>query len=69
MSQHEPPALGTRVRRAWRVSARIGLHEIVLSLILFLIYFYIRGLVVGRAGEAMVRGFNVITLEKNLGLY
>ena len=69
MALHEPPALGKHVRRAWGVSARIGLHEIVLCLILFVIYFYIRGLVVGRAGEAMVRGFNVITLEQNLGIY
>jgi hypothetical protein len=69
MSVNETPALGKRVRRAWGVSARIGIHEIVLCLILFVIYFYIRGLVVGRAGEAMVRGFNVITLEQNLGLY
>ena len=35
----------------------------------FLIYFLIRGLVVGRAGEAMVRGFNVIDLEQRLHIY
>ena len=35
----------------------------------FLIYFLIRGSVVDRAGEAMVRGFNLIELEQSLGIY
>lgn len=56
-------------RRAWQLSARVGLHEIVVVVSAFLIYFLIRGLVVGRAGEAMVRGFNVIDLEQRLRIY
>jgi membrane-associated phospholipid phosphatase len=35
----------------------------------FLIYFVIRGAVVDRAGEAMVRSFNLIDLERRLHLY
>ena len=57
------------LRRTWRISARLGLHEIVVVVVSFLIYFVIRGAVVDRAGEAMVRGFNVITLEQRLHLY
>src|SRR6185295_19159269 len=34
-----------------------------------LIYFVIRGAVVDRAGEAMVRGLNLIKLEQRLHLY
>ncbi len=56
-------------RRAWQLSARVGLHEFVVVVVAFLIYFLIRGLVVGRAGEAMVRGFNVIDLEQRLHIY
>jgi hypothetical protein len=69
MASEQAPARTKHVRRAWNVSARIGINEIILCGILFLIYFFIRGLVVGRAGEAMVRGFNVIKLEKDIGLY
>ena len=56
-------------RRAWQLSARVGLHEMVVVVSAFLVYFLIRGLVVGRAGEAMVRGFNVIELEQQLHIY
>ena len=59
----------TGARRAWQLSARVGLHEIVVVVSAFLVYFLIRGLVVGRAGEAMVRGFNVIDLEQRLHIY
>lgn len=57
------------VRQAWQLTARVGVHEIVVVVSAFLIYFLIRGLVVGRAGEAMVRGFNVIDLEQRIGIY
>ena len=59
----------TGARRAWQLSARVGLHEIVVVVSAFLVYFLIRGLGVGRAGEAMVRGFNVIDLEQRLHIY
>ncbi|MEP6872126.1 MAG: phosphatase PAP2 family protein [Anaerolineaceae bacterium] len=63
------PTRATGARRAWQLSARVGLHEIVVVVSAFLVYFLIRGLVVGRAGEAMVRGFNVIDLEQRLHIY
>ena len=66
-ADERPRANGAR--RAWQLSARVGLHEIVAVVSAFLIYFLIRGLVVGRAGEAMVRGFNVIDLEQRLHIY
>jgi hypothetical protein len=69
MAVTEAPKIRDHATRAWRVSARVGVHEIVVVVIAFLIYFAIRGMVVGRAGEAMVRGFNVIELEQRLGIY
>ncbi|MEO8539570.1 MAG: phosphatase PAP2 family protein, partial [bacterium] len=59
----------TPLRRAWAITGRLGLHEIVVVVVSFLIYFAIRGAVVDRAGEAMVRGFNLIDLEKRLHVY
>ena len=69
MTLADEPQRVRGARRAWRLSARVGLHEIVVVVSAFLIYFLIRGLVVGRAGEAMVRGFNVIDLEQRLHIY
>lgn len=66
-------ATGLRIHRgaerAWRATGRIGLHEIVVVVSAFLVYYLIRGAVVGRAGEAMVRGFNLIDLEQRLHIY
>jgi hypothetical protein len=64
MTQRESPA-----RRAWEFTRRAGLHEVVVVVVSFLIYFVIRGAVVDRAGEAMVRGLNLIKLEQRLHLY
>ncbi len=64
-----PGIVRAHAGRAWRFTERIGLHEAVVVVIAFLIYFLIRGSVVGRAGEAMVRGYNVIRLEQGLGIY
>ncbi len=69
MAATPAPAIKRHATTAWRVSARVGLMEVVVVVVSFLIYFEIRGLVVGRAGEAMVRGMNVISLEQNLGIY
>ena len=55
--------------QAWRVTAKVGLHELAVVVSAFLIYFLIRGSVVGRAGEAMVRGTNVIELERQWHIY
>ncbi len=69
MAELEAPAIRRHATRAWQLSARLGMQEVVVVVAAFLIYFFIRGLVVGRAGEAMVRGFNVITLEQRLHMY
>ena len=57
------------VRRAWEFTARAGFHEVVLVLAAFLIYFAIRGAVVDRAGEAVVRGIWLIELEQRWHIY
>jgi len=54
---------------AWRLTGRAGVHEIVVVVVAFLIYFVIRGAVVDRAGEAMVRGINLIELEQRWHIY
>ena len=53
----------------WRITGRLGLHEVVFVVTAFLVYFLIRGAVVGRAGEAMGRAVDLIALERRLGLY
>ena len=55
--------------RALPVVDGSGVHEVVVVVVSFLIYFLIRGSVVDRAGEAMVRGFNLIELEQRMGIY
>jgi hypothetical protein len=62
-------AASTPLARVWRFSARAGLHEVAVVVVAFLIYFVIRGAVVDRAGEAMVRAFNLIELEQDLQIY
>ncbi|MGK2966924.1 MAG: phosphatase PAP2 family protein [Tepidiformaceae bacterium] len=57
------------VEQGWRFYHRAGLHEAVVVVIAFLIYFFIRGAVVDRDGEAMVRGFSLIELEQRIGIY
>lgn len=65
----EARSLRGHASRAWQFTNRIGLQEAVVVVVSFLIYFGIRGSVVDRAGEAMVRGFSVITFEQRLGIY
>jgi len=64
-----PEDVRRRAGQTWRFTNRIGLHEAVVVVVAFLIYFLIRGSVVDRAGEAIVRGFNLIGLEQRLGIY
>jgi hypothetical protein len=59
----------TPIRKFWNTPVRLGVQEIVVVVVSFLIYFVIRGAVVDRAGEAMVRGFHLIDLEQRLHLY
>lgn len=56
-------------RTLWRGSERIGLHEAVVVVAAFLVYFFIRGAVVDRAGEALGRGLDLIQIEQDLGIY
>jgi PAP2 superfamily len=65
----EARSLRSHASRAWQFTNRIGLQEAVVVVVSFLIYFGIRGSVVDRAGEAMVRGFSVISFEQRLGIY
>ncbi len=67
MAVLEGRSLRKHASSAWRVTHRIGLQEAVVVVVSFLIYFTIRGSVVDRAGEAMVRGFAVISFEQRLG--
>ncbi len=57
------------LRSFWEFAGRVGLHEIVVVVVSFLIYFVIRGAVVDRAGEAMVRAIHLIEFEQRLHLY
>jgi PAP2 superfamily len=64
-----PVANRDRLRALWRGTERIGLHEAVVVAAAFLVYFFIRGAVVDRAGEALGRGLDLIQLERDLGIY
>jgi hypothetical protein len=55
--------------RIWRVTGKYGLHELVLVVLAFLVYFSIRAAVVSRAGDALVNAYDVIAFEKALGIY
>ena len=62
------PAVRRRAASAWKWSASIGLHEVAVVVVSFLIYFLIRGAVIDRAGEAMERARDLIRLQGSLGL-
>lgn len=55
--------------RFWRFTRRTGIQEAVVVVIAFLVYFFIRGAVVDRAGEALSNGLDLIALERALGFY
>ena len=55
--------------RSWRFTRRTGIQEAVVVVIAFLVYFFIRGAVVDRAGEALSNGLDLIALERALGMY
>ena len=69
MAVQTAPRWRARVGRAWTLADRAGVQEIALVVGSFLIYFYIRGLVVGRADEAIARGIDLIQLERDLRFY
>ena len=55
--------------RSWRFTRRTGIQEAVVVVIAFLVYFFIRGAVVDRAGEALSNGLDLVALERALGMY
>ncbi|MYH67908.1 MAG: inositol phosphorylceramide synthase [Dehalococcoidia bacterium] len=55
--------------RFWRFTRRTGIQEAVVVVIAFLVYFFIRGAVVDRAGEALSNGLDLVALERALGFY
>lgn len=61
--------LRRQTARVWRFTERIGLHEAVIVVVAFLIYFFVRGLVVDRAGQALVNANDIISFEQKLGIY
>lgn len=63
------PPPSSAFRKLWHFTGRAGIHEIVVVVVSFLIYFVIRGAVVDRAGEAVVRSINLIELEQRFHLY
>lgn len=69
MALTDSAAIRMQAARAWRISHRVGIHEVVVVVVSFLVYYFIRGAVVDRAGEALARGINVIELEQRLGIY
>ncbi|MGI8925796.1 MAG: phosphatase PAP2 family protein [Tepidiformaceae bacterium] len=58
-----------RLGRAWQVTGRYGVHEAALVIVAFLVYFLIRGSVVDRAPEALANARDLVSLERDLGLY
>ncbi len=62
-------AARTYALRFWRFSQRSGLQEAVVVALAFLVYFFIRGAVVDRAGEALSNGLDLIAFERALGMY
>lgn len=65
--------LGSRVarlvHRSWAVTGRYGLHEAVMVVLAFLVYFSIRAAVVSRASLALDNAEEIIELERKLWLY
>jgi hypothetical protein len=55
--------------RAWRFYHSAGLHEAVVVVTAFLVYFLIRGAVVDRVDEAILRAERLIEFEQRLGFY
>ena len=63
------PSLKNIFSLSWNLTQRFGLHEAIVVVVAFVIYFYIRGAVVDRAGEAFVNAIDIINIEQNLGFY
>jgi hypothetical protein len=65
----ERPGLARRSLDLWERADRWGVHEFVIVVVAFLLYFFIRGAVVDRHAEAVANARELIDLEKTLGFY
>jgi membrane-associated phospholipid phosphatase len=62
------PTVRRNATTAWNWSARVGLHEVAVVVVSFLVYFVIRGAVVDRAHEAVDHARELIRLQGSFGL-
>jgi hypothetical protein len=69
MQKASRPAWGYYAYRAWDVTGRYGVHEAIIVVCSFLVYFSIRAAVASRGGEAFANAYDIIALERHLGLY
>lgn len=58
-----------RTWRWWQAADRWGLHELVVVVVAFLLYFFIRGAVVDREADAFANARDLVELEKTFGFY
>jgi hypothetical protein len=62
-------AVARRTWRWWQAADRWGLHELVVVVLAFLLYFFIRGAVVDREADAFANARELVDLERSLGMY
>jgi hypothetical protein len=65
----EKRSLARRTWRWWQAADRFGLHELVVVLAAFLLYFWIRGAVVDREADAFANARDLVSFEKSIGVY
>jgi hypothetical protein len=62
-------AVARRTWRWWQAADRWGLHELVVVVLAFLLYFFIRGAVADREADAFANARDLIDMERTLGVY
>jgi hypothetical protein len=62
-------AIARRTWRWWQTADRWGVHELVVVVAAFLLYFFIRGAVVDRETDAFANARDLIAFEKTFGFY
>ena len=65
----EGAAIARRTWRWWQTADRWGLHELVVVVLAFLLYFFIRGAVADREADAFANARDLIAMEKTFGFY
>jgi hypothetical protein len=55
--------------RSWRLAHRSGAWDLALVVVAYLVYYVVRGMVDGRAPEAVSRAIRIVELERALGLF